>query len=308
MKPFTLLYSSLLVKWIDAASFPVMYCTNEAETSGQCSTEAILAVESTKDWFDAYSIKHTDKKIDRRHLLDCSRFCNTTVTYFSVHYPCECTNNRRLTSIESPSYLTRALEYNPLLGPIQLFKAFASRLPESHCRAVLDNSRCIVTFVDKYDSVISEKPSNQTDVHSGNVLDESYNPTTGKYEIFDPETGDVVQPNNDDVDYSNNGEDEDVDLEYDPKTGKYRIVDPETGKFVDDAGETTDGHSTGSGNDAEFADEVYDPVTGQFHKVDPTTGEYTDTVKDYEEVYDPVTGEYHQIDPNTGEYVDGKTP
>jgi hypothetical protein len=307
MKLFFLLYSALLTAWIDAASFPVIYCVNEGETAGQCSTEAILALESTKDWFDAYSAKHAELKKERRQLLDCSRFCNINVTYFSIHYPCECTNNRRLTLINTVSDSSRSLEYNPLLGPIQLFKSFASRLPESHCKTLLDKSRCLVTFVEKYDFVTSLAPDdddeNGVDVDSGDVLSESYNPKTGKYEVYDPSTGEVVPPDNDDGDSGNGDKAEAgaVDLVYDPVTEKYRPVDPTTGEYIDDVGDTSDGNS--NTDQTEFVDEIYDPVTGQIHKVDPTTGEYIDEVKDYEEVYDPATGEYHQIDPTTGEYV-----
>ena len=345
MKPIpTLLLSALLVSCIDAVSVPVMYCENEAASAGDCSAEASQAAESTKNWFDSYMISHTDQKRERRHLLDCSRFCNSDVTYFTIHYPCDCTKKRRLTAVEI-RHTARILQNDPLVGPIQFFKTFTSQLPQSACRTILEMSRCSVTFVDRYDHDFSIPDNVKAVDESGDVpshfyLNKSYNPKTGKYEVYDPGTGELLKPetNTNDVD------EELPDVRYDPKTNKYYQVDPITGKFIDNEDNSSPTATSENNNDdessgemydpitktyrrvdpktgtfiyddgdappanrvdgnEEFTEEVYDPVTGQYHKIDPITGEYIEDVTQYEEVYDPETGKYRKIDPTTGKYV-----
>jgi hypothetical protein len=341
----TILLSALLPSCIDAVSFPVLYCVNEAASAADCSAEASQAAESTKDWFDSYMTTHTDLRRERRHLLDCSRLCNADVTYFTIHYPCDCQKNRRLTAVDV-RHTVRTLQKDPLVGPIQFFKSFTSNLPASACRTVLEMSQCFVTFVDKYDHDFSVPENEKAVDESGDVpsdfyLNKSYNPQTGKYEVYDPGTGELVKPenttNNIDDDLpdeiydpttkkyypvdpitgeiiknegkssptttgtSGNNDDESFDEEYDPVTKTYHKVDPNTGKYIYEDGETPP--VNGIDGSEEFSEEVYDPVTGVYHKVDPITGEYIEDVKQYEEVYDPSTGEYRKIDPTTGKYV-----
>ena len=333
MKFITILLAALLAACIDAVSVPVMYCVNEEASAGDCSTEALEAAASTKDWFETYMATHTDLKRERRHLLDCSRFCDSNASYFTIHYPCDCKTNRRLTYVEVRNTV-RTLQKDPLDGPIQLFKSFTSQLPKSSCRTILEMSHCFVTFVDKYDHDLSASVNKNAVDESGDVpsdfyLNESYNPQTGKYEVYDSESGELVQPAN----MSNDPEDEIPDVIYDPKTNKYYQVDPTTGEILGSNGNLaptpTTAESNGNlaptpttaesnGNDS--LDEVYDPVTKTYHKVDPNTGKYIDDDDDdedtsttngvdgnemfSEEVYDPVTGVYHKVDPVTGEYID----
>jgi hypothetical protein len=334
------LLSLILAACTDAASVPILYCVNEAASAGDCSSEASQAAESTKDWFDEYMTTHADQSRNRRHLLDCSRFCSSEVTYFTIHYPCDCKKDRRLTVLEIPHKVRTLQNHHPLVGPIQFFKSFTSELPSSPCRTVLEMSRCFITFVDKYDhefSVPESEKEDESDIPSDYYLNESYNPKTGKYEVYDPETGELVAPKNTTSNNGDEGEDEIPDEIYDPKTNKYYEVDPITGEFIKGEGGNTSPAVNGNSNDDApvtkkyhkvdpnsgkyvdnddetpstkgvdgnemFSEEVYDPVTGVYHKVDPVTGEYIDDVKQYEEVYDPATGEYRKIDPTTGKYV-----
>ncbi len=202
--------------------------------------------------------------------------------------------------------------YDPLVGPIQLYKSFAAQLPEGKCRTILELSRCIVTFVDKYDNDFSkaevEKETNDTpsDVN----LNELYDPSTGKYELYHTDTGDIVTPEN----VTSNIDDDQPEEIYDPTTGKYYQVDPMTGNIIHKGDNSS---PTANENEDDEPEELYDPKTGKYYRIDPTTGEIIHTGggnsspttsgnnedESLEEVYDPITKTYHKVDPNTGEYI-----
>ena len=313
MKLSIIYISALLVECVHAASVPIIYCVNEAASADDCGPEAFQAAESTKDWFESYMSAHTNRKDDRRHLLDCSRFCNTEVKYFTIHYPCDCETGRRMTVIETSNQV-RTL-YDPLVGPIQLFKSFAMQLPEGKCRTILELSRCIVTFVDKYDNNFSEPEEDETDETPSDVyLNEVYNPKTGSYELYHPDTGDIVAPENV---TSNNVDDDQPEEIYDPSTGKYYRVDPVSGNIIHKDGDGDNSSPTANENEDDEPEELYDPKTGKTYRVDPVTGKIIDTGggnssptaggnnedESMEEVYDPITKTYRKIDPDTGLYI-----
>jgi hypothetical protein len=250
---FCLLLSVLFTASLDAASFPVLYCVNEKASAGECSSEAAQALEATKDWFTLYQEKHRDNDRKRRHLLECSRFCDSGSNYFTVLYPCDCGNNRRLVTIEKTN-LVRSLQPNPLEGPIQRFKEFSDKFSDNYCKEVLNESHCIVTFVDTYD-VLNSKPGSPDDAttdltsdSSAADFDETYDPKTGTYQLYDPETGDLVKPDNDDQDAESG----------------------EGGLEIDDGNGSS---GTGSLEDnGMIFEEIYDPVTKKYKKIDPNTG------------------------------------
>jgi hypothetical protein len=263
---FLLLFPLLIVAAY-AASVPVLYCTNEKAAANDCTTESDQALEATRDWFDQYLTSH-GASFGRRHLLDCRRFCDSDPKFFSVHYPCHCKDSRRLNAIDVDDS-TRSLTVSALDGPIQLFKDFSYRLPESKCKKVLDEAKCIVVFVEKY-SITDTQAGDEADSQSHGdekaaAIDESYNPNTGNYELYNPETGDLVNPEHGEGDDDQQAE---VDESYDPVTGTWVKIDPNTGLPMSD-------NSTPSqpeGDDGNYYDEVYDPVTGTYQKIDPVTG------------------------------------
>lgn len=272
MRMFALLFLlPLFIVSTYAASMPVIYCLNEKASAHDCITESEQALDATRDWFNQYLTNHGES-FGRRHLLDCRRFCDSDPKYFSVHYPCHCRDSRKLNAIETHNS-SRNLKFDALDGPIQLFKDFSYQLPESKCKRVLDEAQCIVVFVEKYtifDSDSDIQPGNEADSESNGdskaaAIDESYDPNTGNYQLYDPDTGELVNPEYDEEDED---EEEEEDEIYDPVTGKWLKINPNTGLPV---GETSIPSAPEDDNDVIF-DEIYDPVTGTYQKIDPDTG------------------------------------
>jgi hypothetical protein len=264
-----LLLHPLFIIPVYAASVPVLYCMNEKAGAHDCIEESDQALDATRDWFDQYLTNHGGS-FGRRHLLDCRRFCDSDPKHFSVHYPCHCRDSRKLNAIEVDNS-SRNLKFDALDGPIQLFKDYSYRLPESKCKKVLNEAQCIVVFVEKYAIVDNDsQPGNETDSQSSGdskaaAIDESYNPNTGNYELYDPETGDLVNPEHSDDD---KGEQDEESGMYDPVTGKWVKIDPNTGLPVGE----NNASSEPEANNGILYEEVYDPVTGTYKKIDPNTG------------------------------------
>lgn len=221
MKSIFCLLLAALATSANAASYPVMECVNEEATKGECSAEVKEVIKDLASWFDPY-IKNS-----RRHLLDCSRFCDSSIKYFTLQLPCDCVA-RRMLSPKTEAGQEREMQSatSALHGPIQLFEAITASMTPGHCKDVLSKSKCIVSFVKTY-------------TYKSNVL----NPTEQKEEILD----DKAQDEKDAGSY--------VDLEpvsaevYNPVTGEHHAVDPVTGDTIE---QPTGGHIT-----------MIDPITGE---------------------------------------------
>lgn len=214
-----ILSATLLFASASAVSFPVMQCVNEAAKKGECGTEVKQALVTVDPWFKPY----LDQK-NRRHLLDCTRFCDPAIAYFTIHSPCNC-NTRRVLSPEAETEQPAARNLkadvkSALEGPIQIFNQFTAAMPEGRCKTIFSDSQCIVTFVAHYEDPITAV--NNTS-HSG----------AGDADI-------VQQDTKNSQDFSNLTAVKVVI--YDPATGKEQNIDPSTGLIIPDVVPTAAGN------------------------------------------------------------------
>jgi hypothetical protein len=207
---FCLLLAGLLSASVSAASYPVMQCVNEDADNSECITEAKNAVTFIEPWFNPYL-----SGSNNRHLIDCDRFCDPNINYFSLHLPCDCNNSQRMLTPKTEPVSERGLltATSPLEGPIQLLEAFSTGLPAGRCKDIFSQSRCIITFVEKYEyTILVDKPSDEAAMDDKNTIDfnsltpvdtVTYDPSTGEQHQYDPNTGMEIIDTQNDVDPNN---------------------------------------------------------------------------------------------------------
>lgn len=199
---FCFLLAALLSASVNAAtSYPVLQCVNEGADKNECARESQEAMSHIQSWFDPYM------NSSRRHLLDCERFCDHSIKYFTFQLPCSCQNRRVLTEeVDTASGRELNLEY--LDGPIQLFEAYATGMPLGRCKEVFSRSICIVSFVTAYDFTKADMEANNAAQQQNDVTydqqnglnisalhpidSQVYDPVTGETHRFDPTTGKII--------------------------------------------------------------------------------------------------------------------
>jgi hypothetical protein len=175
-----------------ASSYPVLQCVNESAKKDECVQEYKDAVSHIQSWFNPYI------NSKRRHLLDCQRFCDPAIQYFSFQLPCSCQNHRMLTEETEPaSERGLNLDTQYLEGPVQLFYAYATGMPDGPCKDVFSRSVCVVSFVTEYDFTKANMEQDNAekdqykvsyDAHNAQAIDlNALKPVDSQ--VYDPSTG-----------------------------------------------------------------------------------------------------------------------
>jgi len=175
MKAFGFLLLLLFLAAATAADehdeFPVLYCTNPQAEAGACAVESTVAVQALIPWFVAAQ-GGGDQGRQRRDLLDCSRFCDDSIPYFTLHAPCDCSylyrgrrrlpqahdsaadedrNNHHHYGKRTARHLRHDNKNNhrqlQQQSPIQLLETFIEAMRPGKCKEIFQASHCFVTFV-----------------------------------------------------------------------------------------------------------------------------------------------------------------
>lgn len=159
----------------DQDYFPLLYCTNPHAEAGACPVESKVALQALFPWFARFLPQRGGGDQRRRwgEVLDCSRFCDDNIPYYTLQAPCDCSYLYRrrhmpqLSAADEPSsnsnhhYGKRTSRHGNLrhgsnnnknsqgqlqLSPIQLLEQFVEAMHPGKCRDIIAASHCFVTL------------------------------------------------------------------------------------------------------------------------------------------------------------------